>query len=283
MPMFRWSTAIMLVGVVATGCDGGSTTPTSPSPISPQLSLLTVSGVVRDILQRPIPDARIEVADGPSSGLTAITDALGQFSIAATASNDRVAVIVSKEGYNTATTRLRGGESVILLREIAIANLEGLATIVVTADASCTQLPVSLRTRSYPAVVMPSTGSVMANPAVFVVELSGADFYQGYSKMSLTAAHDAVRFTVFSWDPFNWWLEDHPIIERVTPTSHFSVSGTATTAVSNGQSSISTALNGTFSFCAESRPGAQPAWAPTCAVPAVECTSARHQVTMTRR
>jgi hypothetical protein len=212
-----------------------------------------------------------------------MNDALGQFSIAATASTDRLAVIVSKDGYDTATTRLRAGQSVIVLRDIAVANLEGRATLVLTADASCTQLPASLRTRSYTAVVAPSTGAVMANPSIFVGELNGADFYQGYGKMWLTATHDAVRFTIFSWDPFNWWLEDHPIIERVTPMSHFSVSGTATTPVSSGLSTISTALDGTFSFCAESRPGAQPLWAPTCAVVPVECTSAHHRLTMTRR
>jgi hypothetical protein len=283
MSMIRWSTPIVLVAVVAAGCQGGSAPPTSPSPASTQLSALTISGVVRDLLQRPIRDARIEVAEGPSAGVAAITDALGQFSIMATASSDRIAVIASKDGYETTTMRLRAGQTVVLLRDIAVANLEGRATIVLTADASCTQLPAPLRTRSYTAVVTPSTGAVMASPATFVGELNSADLYQGYSKMSLTAAHDAVRFNVFSWDAFNWWLEDDPIIERLTPTSHFSISGTATAAVSNGQSAITTALDGTFAFCAESKPGAQPLWAPTCAVPPIPCTSAHHSLTMTRR
>jgi Carboxypeptidase regulatory-like domain len=280
--MIRWSTAIVLVAVVATGCQGGSASPTSPSSAGTQPSPLTITGVVRDLLQRPIHDARIEVAEGPSSGLATITDALGQFSITATASSDRIAVIASKDGYDTATMRLRAGQTVILLRDSAVANLEGRAALVFTADASCTQLPASLRTRSYTAVVMPSTGAVMASPAMFVGELSGADFYQGYSKMWLMAARDAVRFNVSSWDAFNWWLEDQPIIERVTPTSHFSVSGTASAAVSNGQSTITTALDGTFAFCAESKPGAQPQWPPTCAVPQVECTSAQHHLTIGR-
>jgi hypothetical protein len=282
MLMIRWSTAMLLVGVVATGCQGGSAPPTSLSPTPTQPSALTITGVVRDVLQRPIRDVRIEVAEGPSLGLATMSDALGQFSIAATASSDRLAVIVSKEGYETATVRLRAGQTVVFLKDTVFTHVEGRATLVLTADASCTQLPASLRTRSYTAFVTPSTGAVMSNPSIFVGELGGADFYQGYSKMWLTAAHDAVRFTVFSWDPFNWWLEDHPIIERVTPTSHFSVSGTATTAVSSGQSTISTALDGTFAFCAESRPGAQPLWAPTCVVAPVECSSAQHSLTITR-
>jgi hypothetical protein len=251
--------------------------------VSAQPSALNITGVVRDLLQRPIGDARLEVTEGPSSGLTAITDALGQFSLNAIASGDRVAVIVSKDGYDTTTVRLRAGPAVIFLKDVSVANLEGRRTLVFTADATCVQLAPALRTRAYNAVVTQSTatGAVMASPQEFVTELRGADFYQGYDKMWLIAAHDAVRFNVFSWDAYNWWLEDDPVIERLTPTSHLSISGMATTAVSNGQSTISSTLNGTFSFCAESKPGAQPQWPPTCAVPAVECTSAHHQLTMT--
>jgi hypothetical protein len=157
-------------------------------------------------------------------------------------------LIVSRDGYETATVRLRAGESPIYLRDTAALNFEGRATIVVTADASCSQLPAALRSRSYTAVLTPSTstGAVMANPVLFVGDLNGADFYQGYSKMSLMAAHDAVRFIVSSWDAFNWWLDD-PIIERLTPTSHFSVSGTATSAASNGQSTFTATLTGALS------------------------------------
>lgn len=292
--MTRWSPAnlskdrmrvIVLVAVVVAGCHGDSSRPTSPSPTSTPPSLQSITGVVRDAVQRPIGDARVEVAEGPSLGVSTMTDAMGRFSIAATASSDRVALIVSRDGYETATVRLRAGDSVVFLKDSAVVNLEGRATMVVTADASCTQLPASLRTRSYAAVVTQSTktGAVMASPSTFVGNLNGADFYQGYSTMWLMATHDAVRFNISSWDAYNWWLEDQPVIERVTPTSHVSVSGTATAAVSNGQSTITAVLDGTFSFCAESKPGAQPQWALTCAVPAVECTSERHQLTMTRR
>src|SRR5215510_914036 len=188
--MRRRSIAFVLVTLFATGCHGGSEQPTSPSPASSSLVSLPFTGIVRDLLQRPISDARIEVTEGPSIGIAAITDTQGRFSIAARAAGDRLAVSVSKDGYDTGTARLRAGESVLSLRDSAVANLEGRATIVVTADASCTQLPASLRTRSYPAVVTPSTGSLMANSAIFVGELSGADFYPGYGKMWLTAARD---------------------------------------------------------------------------------------------
>ncbi len=287
MPMIRRSPALLLVAIIATGChsESPSASPTSPSLINSQPRPITITGVVRDQLQRPIRDARLEVAEGPSSGLATVSDTQGQFSIVATAAGDRVALIVSRDGYETATVRLRAGEWPVYLRDTAALNFEGRATIVVTADASCSQLPATLRSRSYTAVLTPSasTGAAMANPVTFVGDLNGADLYQGYSKMSLMAAHDAVRFIVSSWDAFNWWLEDDPIIERLTPTSHFSVSGTATSAASNGQSTFTARLDGTLSYCAESKPGAQPLWPPTCAVPQVECTSAQHQLTMIRR
>jgi Carboxypeptidase regulatory-like domain len=274
----------MTLALIGINCQGKST-PTSPSSTGAPAAAISITGVVRDLLQRPIRDARVEVVEGPSSGIAAITDAQGQFSLNATAPNDRVAVMVSKDGYTTESLRLRSGQAVVYLKDLVVANLEGRQTIVFIADASCTQLPASLRGRSYTAVVTQSTstGALLANPAIFVSALSGADFYQGYEKLSITAAHDAVRFNVFSWDAYNWWLEDDPIIERLTPTAHFSISGTATTALSSGQSTITAAFDGTMSFCSESKPGAQPQWPPTCAVPPIDCTSPNHRVTMTRR
>jgi len=102
MPMIRWLPAIVLVAAVAIGCGGESVQPTSPSPsLSPtsaQPLPVTVTGVVRDVLQRPIRDARIEVTEGASAGLAATSDALGQFSITAIVAGDRIAVIASKDG-----------------------------------------------------------------------------------------------------------------------------------------------------------------------------------------
>lgn len=272
----------LALALLATGCQGRSS-PTSPSSTSAP-SAISITGIVRDLLQRPIRDARVEVVEGPSSGIAAITDVQGQFSLNATASNERVGVMVSKDGYSSESLRLRSGQSVVYLKDLTVANLEGRQTIVFVADASCTQLPIALRGRTYTATVTQSTstGASLAAPSIFVSELSGADFYQGFEKLSITAARDAVRFSVFSWDAYNWWLEDDPIIERVTPTSHFSVSGTATAALSSGQSTITAAFDGTMSFCSESKPGAQTQWPPTCAVPPVECKSANHRLTMTR-
>ena len=54
MPMIRWSTAIVLAAVLATGCRGGAAQPTSPSATSTQpspIAPVTVTGVVRDLLE----------------------------------------------------------------------------------------------------------------------------------------------------------------------------------------------------------------------------------------
>ena len=66
--MTRWSPAnlskdrmrvIVLVAVVVAGCHGDSSRPTSPSPTSTPPSLQSITGVVRDAVQRPIGDARV--------------------------------------------------------------------------------------------------------------------------------------------------------------------------------------------------------------------------------
>jgi hypothetical protein len=245
---------------------------------------LILTGLVRDLLQRPVPDAKVEIADGPSAGRATMTDVRGQFAFDALPSSTTfLTLTVSKDGYVTASPRIRTqAEAIVFLRDIGLANLEDFHTITFTADASCTQLPPQLKTRSYRAVITQSTSSSaqLADPSAFVSALSGANFQEAYGAMWLTAARDAARFNVFSWDAYNWWLEDDPIIERVTPTTHLSLSGTAIGAVANGQSTISATLDGTFSYCAESKPATNVSFPLQCAVPAVDCKSAHHQLTL---
>jgi hypothetical protein len=123
--MIHRARAFVLLAIFTIGCQGRSAAPTSPSPVSSPVSVafsaVAITGVVRDLLQRPVGDVRIEVTEGPSSGRTAISDAQGQFSLDAIASGDRVAVTVSKDGYDTVMTRLRAGQAVIFLRDVSVA------------------------------------------------------------------------------------------------------------------------------------------------------------------
>jgi Carboxypeptidase regulatory-like domain len=61
------------------GQDGGSTTPSSPTPTS---RTFTLSGQVTEALQtNPIAGARVSIGDGPNAGRSATTDTSGSYSL----------------------------------------------------------------------------------------------------------------------------------------------------------------------------------------------------------
>jgi hypothetical protein len=244
------------IAVVVAACDGPET-PTAPTP-APTLSVspLNIAGTVRDLLQQPIEDARVEIADGPLVGLSTVTDGGGQYSLSsASPSPDLVKLVVSKEGYAPATETVRNGSlRMFFLKHVGFAELAGSASMTFVADASCAELPPALRRRSYDARIEETASS----PWVMTVKLSGAGLAAGYDTLSMGASREAVRFHVFSWQAFMWWLEDQPIIERVAPTEHLALSGSAGAPFTNGQRTIAATFDGTFSYCSESKPPANP-------------------------
>jgi hypothetical protein len=92
--------AITLTVVLTVGC-GGSSAPTGPSAAgsSSPAELFNLTGLVRDPLQRPIRDARVEVVDGPSAGRFTMTGAQGRFALdGVSPATDGVTLSVSKTG-----------------------------------------------------------------------------------------------------------------------------------------------------------------------------------------
>jgi hypothetical protein len=116
----------------------------------------------------------------------------------------------------------------------------------------------------------------------FTSTLTGAQFQRGYDTFFAGVASDAVRFYVYSWDAFNWWLEDQPIIERVPPGGYVAWMGTATTPVVSSITSITAVFDGSVSYCAVPREPDVTNYPPTCSAP-IECKSDRHQLVLRRR
>jgi hypothetical protein len=87
---------------------------------------------------------------------------------------------------------------------------------------------------------------------------------------------------VYSWDAFNWWLEDQPIIERLPSGGYLAWMGTATTPVVRSTASVTAAFDGSVSYCATPREPDVTNYPPTCSAP-IECKSDRHQLVLKRR
>ena len=266
---------IVIVAIAAAACSGGSLV---SLPASPSAGEVRIAGQVLDTLRRPLGGAQVEIVDGPLSGIATMTNDDGRFALGPWMSGtDRVTIRIVKDGYTSATEGWRGRDVRVTLTAIALVDLGGASTVTFTAAAECTQLPAAVRTRTYSATGQPTT-----RPGHFTLELGAANFYPAYDTFSGVAASDAVRFPVYSWQAFIWWLEDQPIFERLAGGTYIALSGTATAPVVQSNASIGATFDGSFSYCSDAHDPTVANIPPACAA-AVECRSDHHQLLLSRR
>ena len=272
--------SVVALAVIAAGC--GDDTPLPTSPTSSNSANTTVAGIrgqVRDTLGRPVDDARVDIADGPLAGRSATTGRDGQFLFAATLSSTDFATLhITKTGFEPTSFRWVGRDNFfITLRALNLLDLSGSYAITFIAAPACSQLPPPLRSRTFTGVMSPGEKVFPA----FTAELGGAELFPAYDRFSASVAHDAARFSVYSFDAFNWWLEDQPIIERVGPNAFLAFMGTAHAPALTSPAAFTAAFDGSISFCSAMTPPSGSNFPPTCAAP-VECRSDQHQIRFIR-
>jgi hypothetical protein len=210
----------LMAAIGAAGCDN-SRGPTSPSTAGSS-STYFVSGLVRDPVQRPIADARVEVIAGVLLGSVTTTDREGRFSFSTPVPDSQpVTLRITRDGHHAATVPGGPNGFRVTLVPIDLADVRGRYTAMFSASVACTQIPETLRTRTYIAAISP-TGS---GRTLVTGELTGAVFQYGYSNFFGVLGSDAFRVFISSYDAFNWWLEDHPLIERLAEGGHLSIFG----------------------------------------------------------
>jgi hypothetical protein len=144
--------------------------------------------------------------------------------------------------------------------------LDGNYEITFTADAACTDLPSSARTRTYSA-------SFDGSPLVY---LGGADFARG-SSTSYPIWN--VLYVRVSGDSATIFFGDPPIWEHLTPESDLVINGDATGPVDGDTSQWS--FGGSLDYCPAADRTEQSY--PECEVPEISCRSRNHQLTLTRK
>jgi hypothetical protein len=157
-------------------------------------------------------------------------------------------------------------------------DLEGRFSFTFTAAPSCSQLPPAVRSRTFTGVMSPTATVFTA----FTARLEGADFFPSFDTFSSTVSDGAARFRIFSWDAFNRRREDHPIVERVGPTSFVALQGTAHAPLVPSPTAILAQFDGSFTFCPSFSAPGRPSYPPTCAAP-VQCRSDRHELRLIRK
>ena len=263
-------------------CQGRSTTApsTAPSPAATK-SALHLIGRVTDNIQRPLFGVTLTVAEVP--GALAITGADGSFTLAdATLVDTMITLNITKDRYASVSLKVRNDrdDALFSMTPIDLLSIDGLYTVTFTADDSCSQLPAAVRSRTYEA----RFGPWPSNPRGIVAQLSGANLFPSYDKISGNVSDNAARFFIDSWDANNWWLEDDPIFDQLDQTTYVSFDGIALSSGLSSTASMAATLDGTIAYCSASQDPANPTWPLRCATGAlVECKSAQHRMTLTRK
>jgi hypothetical protein len=160
--------------------------------------------------------------------------------------------------------------------EALIPGVEGEFTLTLTAENSCEQLPLSVRSRTYIATVKRS-GSTR-----FDVDLSGSNFYPYYDSFGIQSHTSVIaRFYMMSTFAMDKWLDEIPVIERLTPGGSFAVSGVADVPFIRSVPATPVTFRGEFTYCPTPVDQADP-YPPACRQP-VTCKSDKHTLSLTRR
>ena len=230
----------------------------------------------------------MELLDGPQAGLSATTDARGEFSLIGTV-DDTTRFRASKDGHVTAdATILPACERCHPSRWVHFylnvldppVPIAGDYTATFFADSACANLPDELRTRSYEVTIAPGDFTWWGFPAQastsFKVTPKGVAFPGSLNFFWLNVAGNFVAVV----------LGDHTdpgVTERVDDNTYFAFGGWATVSVDQPVATISTTFQGWIDYCVNPNMGQRYDCTPGPAVTHTRCESANHQITLTRR
>ena len=260
---------ILLVTVLLTAaCDDRG--PTTPTPSRTSSVQTHVRGQVSDTLARPVPGARIAVADGPAAGGSTTADYRGAFELVSNATGG-VRLRATQDGFETGTiaTVWQPPTSVeevrFHLKTLAppLSITPGAYTLTVTSDlsaatgtqsASCEGFPADLLRRTYDASISirPRTGGddfVVALASPTLTNPPGVTCLGNPNPVirgcfSFQRAGQFVGFEIengWGWD----WIEEWPGFRYLT------IQGLAPTSepVMSTDTSMTIPFWGTFEYC----------------------------------
>jgi len=237
----------------------------------------SLSGLVLDTAFRGIPDARLEVVDGPQASVFAMTNQLGHFEMPGTFSGT-MTLRASKEGYLPASKTVEAPgnlrkQSLNFELETSAPTVEmtGEYILTLTADSACTALPEGARKRTYLARIVPESQPTSSHK--YQVVLSGATFSNSSNSYDGVGMGVSGTFARLVIGDYGWGISEE------VASGHVGIWGIADASVSG--SSISGLLEGSFQYCSSPMIGqGGPYWG--CPVPPAECGSSNHRMTLTR-
>jgi hypothetical protein len=284
---------VLIVSLGVAGCGGSPSTPTdarqpAPQPAPPPAPSSTpqLAGIVYDSAERPLSGARVEVLDGPQAGQWTLTDGTGSYGFNGTfddATRFRATLTghvpaIGTRGPRCAPCNPNWWLYFFLQPDGASADLTGDYTLTIAADPACSDLPASARARTYTARIAHAVYARHPPETTFKLTVDGASFVSGYGTLDVFVAGSAVTAEVGD-------LHGAPgLVEQVAETTYLTFGGSISGAVTTPLR-ITASFNGFIEQCELAE-----AWgarrnctsAPTVSRVS-SCTSARHQLTLSRQ
>jgi hypothetical protein len=238
-------------------------------------------------VREPIGGVQVTIV---GTSLSTVTDAAGRYDLRGDI-DSAARVQVVKDGYisqtREVTWRCPPGTDPCLqahlsffLNTVAKANdIAGAYAVTILADASCEDLPVEARARSYTASIAP----VSADGADLEVQIAGGSLYVWGSD---------IFYAGVAGDRFVLRLEGswvhQAFLEEMAANTYVGFNGVAAATVPAGAATISAQLDGTITHCRTRVPLNEPLYqcegfgAPKPET-FVACTSKHHRMIFTRR
>ena len=214
---------VLVLGLSVAACSGNGPTAgiTSPSPVivAPAPGpAVTMKGTVYDTAFHELPGARIEIVNGPSAGLTTMSDAKGQWGFPG-AFDDTSQFRATKDGYEPATLPLgpycaacnpNRWVNFVMKALARPVNVAGSYSMTIKAASTCSNLPEAVRARTY-GVTLSSLDNGSPNSAAnayFTVSATGANFVPDWNRFEGGVSGNYLGF----------WFEI--LVEEVAPGNY---------------------------------------------------------------
>jgi hypothetical protein len=279
---------LVVLAAGLTGCDADRRPgPSGPSPVPqsgpPTPTGIHLAGTVSDAAWRPLAAARVEVVNGPQTGLSTTTDAQGNYQLTGTF-DDTTRFRATKESHVAATwplppicPRCNPQYWLFFYLEALVphANIAGDYTLTINTAGACATLPDEVRTRTYGATVTAATDSTNSR---FDVAVNGSAFLENRSSFTIGMAGDYLAADVGDWG------HDYPgLVEQIGANTYLTLGGSVTASVTAG-STISASFHGVVERCELTTEwGSRYSCGSAQVVTHAKCGPTTHQLTLMRR
>ena len=142
---------------------------------------------------------------------------------------------------------------------MSIGDVQGEWDVTITADTSCQQIPVSLRTRTYLVTI-----GWHFDGKSYEARLDESRFFYPRESFRLIPQPGGAVVSLSSLYALGTWHEHAPLAERLDAGGYLEIMGTADVSIDKSTSTVSTPLAGSLGYCAVANQSGDSSYPSSC-------------------